>query len=359
VDRIKVPVHITTAYQDEQTGGRGATHVYDHLSDRIAKRLVMVNGQHSTQTEEHVFKDRIAWMDYWMLGKKRADIGMKSGTVGLARLFGKRGARRESSRVILGYQAGGRAVGEIASNGYPLRQTRFTDVFVSRGGKLTLDRRAVRPGSATWVNGSRRQAYSFQAGRDNGGQVSSPSGPDELELSTRFARPTTLAGPVTATLWVSSASPDTELFVQLIDRAPDGTLLYLNRGMLRGSHRAVNAGLSQKTRDGRIYRPWRTHGERELFTPGQPVRYLLDVFPFGHVFLPGHELVVKVHAPPADDNDWAYVLKTPPGPNTLHFGGRTPSRLMLPIVPMRAVRGFTPPRGPCAYASMRCLPGGG
>ena len=34
VDRINVPVHITSAYQDEQTGPRGPTYVFDKLSDR-------------------------------------------------------------------------------------------------------------------------------------------------------------------------------------------------------------------------------------------------------------------------------------------------------------------------------------
>ena len=137
----------------------------------------------------------------------------------------------------------------------------------------------------------------------------------------RFDEPTAIAGPITANLFVASSAPDTELFVQLIDRAPDGTLLYLNRGMLRASHRQIDRSQSQLTADGRIYRPWRPHTERALVTPGEVVDYLIDVFPVGHVFLPGHELVVKVHAPPLDDNDYAYVQKTLPGVNTLHFGG--------------------------------------
>jgi uncharacterized protein len=150
---------------------------------------------------------------------------------------------------------------------------------------------------------------------------------------------------------------DTELFVQLIDRAPDGTLLYLNRGMLRGSHRQVDPSESQKWKDGRIYRPYRPHEDRALVTPGAMVDYLIDIFPVGHVFLPGHELVVKVHAPPLDDNDYAYVQKTLPGVNTLHFGPDEPSRLMLPLIGMDQVQGFRPPPGPCAYAAMRCIAG--
>jgi predicted acyl esterase len=359
IDRINVPVHVTTAYQDEQTGGRGPTNVFDHLPDGISKRIVMVNGQHGTQTEDTILKDRIAWMDYWMLGADSADLGIRTGSVALADVFGPRSTPTESSRVILGYQGGGRAVGEIASNGFPLAQTQFTDVFATAGGDgLTFDPASVEPGSADWVNGTKRQAYSFQAGSSTGSELSTPSGPDEVELSVPFDEPTAIAGPVTANVFVSSTAPDTELFVQLIDRAPNGTLLYLNRGLLRGSHRQVDPAMSDKTADGRIYRPFRPHEERALVAPGEIVEYLLDIWPVGHVFLPGHELLVKLHAPPADDNDYMYVTKTAPSRGTLHFGPDTPSRLMLPIVPMDAVTGFEAPAGQCPYASMRCTPGG-
>jgi uncharacterized protein len=360
VERITVPVHVTTAYQDEQTGGRGPTNVFDALPTGVSRRLVMVNGQHGTQTEDHIRKDRIAWMDYWMLGRERADLGMKTGEVRLRDAFGPRTRVAESSRVILGYQGEGRAAGEIASDGFPLGQTEFTDLFVTGGGGgLTFDAASVTPGSANWVNGTKRQAYSFQAGSDTGGELTTPTGPDEVELTVPFSEPTVIAGPITANLFVSTTEVDTEIFVQLIDRAPDGTLIYLNRGLLRGSHRQVDEAHSQVSADGRIYRPFRPHAERALVAPGEVVEYLLDIWPVGHVFLPGHALVVKVHAPPADDNDYIYVTRTLPSLNTLHFGPETPSRLMLPIVPMSAVSGFEAPSGQCPYASMRCIPGGG
>lgn len=128
--------------------------------------------------------------------------------------------------------------------------------------------------------------------------------------------------------------------------------------MLRASHRAIDRAQSQKTSGGRIYRPWRPHEERTLSTPGTVTEYLIDIWPVGHVFLPGHELVAKIHAPPAEDNDYAYMQRTLPGTNTLHFGPTRLSRLMLPIVPMTNVRGFTPPQGQCPYARMRCLGAG-
>jgi predicted acyl esterase len=292
-----------------------------------------------------------------MLNKTSADLGLKTGTVDLATEFGPKTTPTKTSRVILGYQGGGKAVGEIRSNGFPLGQTQFTDVYGTDGNKLVWTEDAVESGSSTWINGSHRQSYSYQAGVDNGGEVSSPTGPDEVELSTfPFDNPTAIAGPIMAHLNVSSTAPDTELFVQLLDRGPDGTLLYLNRGMLRTSHDQIDEAESQKTADGQIYRPYRPHELRDDVPIGEERQYLIDVFPVGHVFLPGHELVVKVHAPPADDNDYNYNQKTLPGQNTLNFGpGKT--RLTLPVVPMGQVRGFQAPVGQCPYADMRCLPG--
>ena len=358
VDRINVPVHITSAYQDEQTGPRGPTYVFDKLSDSISKRLVLVNGVHGTNTEPDIIKDRIAWMDYWMLNKSSADIGAKSGTVDLATTFGPRTTPTKSSRVILGYQGGGKAVGEIKSKGFPLGQSQFVNLYSTDGNKLVWDRQAVEPGTSTWVNGSRRQSYSYQAGVNTGGEVTSPTGPDEVELATfPFSEPTAIAGPIMARLNVSYTAPDAELFVQLLDRAPDGTLLYLNRGMLRTSHDQTDEAESQKTAGGLIYRPYRPHETRQNQPIGQERQYLLDIFPVGHVFLPGHELVVKVHAPPLDDNDYNYIQKTLPGEGTLHLGlGKT--RLTLPVVPMSSVSSFEAPVGQCPYASMRCIAGG-
>ena len=357
LDRIDVPVHVTAAYQDEQTGPRGPTNIFDHLPTDISRRLVLVNGRHGTQTDRNLLKDRIAWMDYWMLNKQKSGLGLKTGYSDLATVFGPKRRPTETTRVLLDYQEDGKVAGELKSTDFPLHQTRFTDAFVTGAGTLSWQPGAE--GSASWFNGSKRQSYAFQAGEDNGGEITSPTGPDELELALPIDKPTALAGPMTATLYVSSLTPDTEVFVQVIDRAPDGTLLYLNRGLLRASHKGIDPAHSDRTRDGRIYRPFRPHEGRTLLTPGEPTELLIDVFPFGHVFPPGHELVVKISAPPADDNDWAYISKAPPGVNTLHFGGDTPSRLMLPVVPMSAVEGYDPVEGQCPYESMRCLPGSG
>ncbi len=159
-------------------------------------------------------------------------------------------------------------------------------------------------------------------------------------------------GPITATLYVSATTPDTELFVQLIDEAPDGSRTYLQRGMLKASHRAIDTTKSDYS-GSVLYRPWRPHTNPQLITPGTVYEYLVEVFPLGHVLRPGHKLMMKVSAPPIVDSFYAYVPKTAPGINTVFHTPAIASRLMLPVVPLPKTLG---PELPCgAQDQVRCI----
>ena len=105
--------------------------------------------------------------------------------------------------------------------------------------------------------------------------------------------------------------------MQLIDEAPDGSRTYLQRGLLKASHKAIDATKSDY-RNGRMYRPWRPHTNPQLVTPGAVNEYLVEVFPVGHVLRTGHRLMVKISAPPVIDSFYAYVPKVAPTVNTLH-----------------------------------------
>lgn len=165
----------------------------------------------------------------------------------------------------------------------------------------------------------------------------------------------TIAGPVTATLSVRATGIDTELFVELVDEAPDGSVTHLQRGLLRASHRAIDHAASDRTPDGRIYRPHRPHTNPTPILPLATVEYLVEIWPVGHVFRPGHRIGVKLHAPPFVDSYYAYVPRSLPTLNTVLHGLATPSRIMLPIVPTPAL-GAELPCG--AQEAVRCIPPG-
>ena len=54
----------------------------------------------------------------------------------------------------------------------------------------------------------------------------------------------------------------------------------------------------------------------------------------GHVFRPGHRILVNVTAPPAADSLYFYVPKRAPAVNTVLHDPSHPSRITLPVVPL-------------------------
>ena len=82
--------------------------------------------------------------------------------------------------------------------------------------------------------------------------------------------------------------------------------------------------------------------------------YVVEVFPVGHVFRPGHRLLVKISAPPILDSFYAYVPKVLPSLNTVFHTVAQPSRLTLPVVPLGGAG--SGPSSPCgAQEAVRCI----
>lgn len=340
VHKIDVPIHIAGTYQDEQTGPRGFTHLWEKVAG-VPKRLVVSNGDHGTNQGVDIMADRKQWIDHWIRG---IDGG-----------FGTLEADATSVRTMF-ETAGGVAGANKHSATYPLEDTAWTDWHLRAGGGLTTAAPGAAEGSDSYVSLSPgRQSWNYQAGPTAGSQLTTPAGPDEVTyLSEPVTEPTAIAGPMTARLFVSTTAPDTELFVSVVDRGPDGSTTYLQRGMLRASHRAVNDGMSDHTADGRIYRPYRPHSNAVNVTPGEVVEYLVEVFPVGHVFRPGHRIGVKVHAPPAVDSYYVYVPRRAPAVNTILHDAAHPSSIMLPMVPLTGVTlGAEKPCG--TQEAVRCI----
>ena len=346
---IETPLHITGAYQDEQTGPRGPTHLWETVQG-VPKRLVITNGDHDTQnpayTGPEVWGDRKAWVDHWM--------GVAhNGT------FGNRAQNKKSVTTLLEYHRDG--TGTLVSNGridttsFPLETTTFSPYYLGAGNQLTTTPPGlVEPGDS-FVAGSERQSWSYQAGPSFGPPFTTEPGPDEVEYrSAPMVANTAVVGPITATVHMTSTAPDTELFVQLVDEGPDGSRTYLQRGLLRASHRAIDAANSDYF-NGTLYRPHRPHTSADLITPGQAYEYLVEVFPVGHVFRPGHKIVFKVTAPPAVDSFYAYVPKRAPAVNTVLHDAAHPSKLNLPLVPLTGVT-LGPELGCGQQEAVRCIP---
>ena len=320
VDRIDAPIHITHHYQDEQTGPRGGHTLWERISEDVPKRLVMTNGRHGRTVAENI--DRLNWLDCWIIHEGNGCAG---------------DVADPEQRVRLHFETTGNSATNppVIGSDFPLPQTGWSEYHLRADGSLTEEVPGADEGASTYVSTPR--------GRQNGGYtmngLSASSGPDELTYALDFEEPTAIAGPITATLWATSVSPETEFFVTLIDEGPDGSYQYLQRGMLRASHRAVDELRSERIENGpyagTIHRPHRPHTNPQVVVPGTATEYLVEVFPVGHVFREGHRLLVKISAPPTTDpvsELYAYDLAVAGSVVQIHHDAEHPSRLLLPVL---------------------------
>ncbi|MDQ3939745.1 MAG: CocE/NonD family hydrolase [Actinomycetota bacterium] len=349
-ERIEVPIHISGAYQDEQTGPRGPYHLFEEVVNAPVRRLLMTNGDHGTQQDGKFLEpDRNEFLDAFLLAPSERP-GQRDA-----------GSYPPSSVVTFLENVQGEDDYPVAMENrtFPLETTRWRNLYFGPEGRLSSKAPGKNGGSDRYFSGSPRQGWSYQAGHTGGSPFTTEDahGMDELVFSTpKFKEPTAIIGPSTATLFMSSTAPDTEIFVQVIDEGRDGSRYFVQRGMLKASHRAIMRGLSDRRADGTIYRPHRPHTNPTLIEPGKVYEYLVEIFPLGHVFRPGHRLIVKIHTPPAVDSYYAYIPRRPAGVNTLYHDAKHPSSLMLPFVPLNGVRLKAEPK-PCTLEDIRCVPG--
>jgi predicted acyl esterase len=156
---------------------------------------------------------------------------------------------------------------------------------------------------------------------------------------------------------LSSNELDTDMFVQVVDVAPNGDASYLQRGLLKSSMRAIDQSRSDYTADGHLYRPWYSASSHQYVPPRTAQHYLVEVWPVGWIFRPGHRLRVDVHAPPMVDSFYAYAAKGRAVTiNELLHTPTQPSRITLPVVSLDGVALGAPIACGKQY-QVRCIPG--
>jgi putative CocE/NonD family hydrolase len=95
-----------------------------------------------------------------------------------------------------------------------------------------------------------------------------------------FTRAEAVAGPITATIYARSTTPETELIAELEDVTPSGASYPLTEGALLGSLRAVDAARSWSAGGMTLlpYHPY-TQASQQPVVPGQVTKYEVEIFP--------------------------------------------------------------------------------
>ncbi|HEV3376069.1 MAG TPA: CocE/NonD family hydrolase [Thermoleophilaceae bacterium] len=117
-------------------------------------------------------------------------------------------------------------------------------------------------------------------------------------MGAPLERETEITGPSAAKLFVSSSTPDADLFVVLRAFDPEGEEVVfqgaidphtpLAQGWLRASHRKLEPELSEP------YRPYHTHDEKQPLTPGEVYELDVEIWPTSIVLPAGYCLALTV-----------------------------------------------------------------
>ena len=207
---------------------------------------------------------------------------------------------------------------------WPPAGTEYTDFYLHGGGKL-----APRPPSDDPPG-----SYDYDP-RDPVMTLYSPPGQqepqDQRALDGRrdiltyqtdpVEEPLEVTGPITVHLWASSAAPDTDFTVKLMDVWPDGFVQELCYGIVRARYRESFANPS-------------------LIEPGRPYEYTIQVNPTSNLFRRGHRIRLDVSSsdfPNFDRNhntggDDYFESTLATARQTVYHDRERPSRVVLPVI---------------------------
>ena len=138
-------------------------------------------------------------------------------------------------------------------------------------------------------------------------------------------KPLTLSGRIFLRVFISSACPDTDLYVGVNDVHPDG--------------RAIGLFATNEPKGGLRLR-YRNGPEKELMTPHKIYEIEVSGIWVHHTFKQGHRLRITVNSNDfpfaarnaGTGNHWAEDTELFPQANTIYYGPDYPSHVVLPIV---------------------------
>jgi predicted acyl esterase len=138
-----------------------------------------------------------------------------------------------------------------------------------------------------------------------------------------------MLGSASADLWIRSPVDDADLEINLIEVRPDGQERYVQSGWLRASLRGLGPDSTELW-------PSPTYQEKDhaALVPGQWTQARVGVPAFAHVFRAGSKIRVSVDTPGDSRAAWTFKLKTFPGTVAYDIGhdAAHSSSIALPVI---------------------------
>lgn len=365
VDKIKVPVFLAGAWQDEQTGGYFANMIERFTgTDKI--HVTLVNGGHTEPFSPAIFTRWMEFQSFYV----REEVPKRPLTAAFIvqvlsdAIFGAPNLRLERERftgqtyeqalaafeaepkirVLFENGAGVATAGapvhsfELSFDQWPIPSLQPTAWYFGPDGALTSEPPAGEGADSYIYDTSRAQLTTFSGGDDGVWKALPNWNWRQLQAGRNLAYATdplsetlVMAGPASVDLWFQSTAPDVDIQVVLSEIRPDGQEAYVTAGWLRASHRKLNESRSTDLR------PVQSHLEEEAadLPAGEFVEARVEVYPFAHVFRAGSRIRLTVGAPGAVRPRWKFRALEADGDvvNSVSRSAAMPSRIVLPVIP--------------------------
>lgn len=379
VDKINVPVFLSGAWQDEQTGGRfpafldkfdSAPHVY----------VTLLNGLHTESLGTAVFPRYAEFLSLYV-ARATPDLtaagviapilssSITGATVALPQQNRFTGMTYEDAlaafesepkvRVLFEEGAADRqpagsplARWQAEFSAWPIPETELVRMNFGANGMLST---TPGTGSTSYSADPAATPRTFFEGSGSSiwrsdvtwNWVRNPAGTAAEFTSEPLTENLVIVGPGSADLWISSDAVDTDIEVTISEIRPDGTETYVQSGWLRASHRALDDASSTENR------PSHTHREADSapLVPGEITPVRVEIFPVAHPFRAGSRIRVTIDAPGGNRGEWEFRTISNGEKVTIHHDAEHPSSIVF-----STITGLDVPRGVAPCGALRGQP---
>jgi predicted acyl esterase len=374
VSSIDVPVYLTGAWQDEQTGPRFAT-MLANFTGTTNKHFVLYNGHHPDGYTPYNISRWYEFLSLYVAQQvpRMAPIIRAGLPPEIGKAFGDEKLQLQPDRfadlrtdqlaearavweadpvvrVLFEWGTGVPGVPGAPEPGFvatfpswPPPNVQPWTLYLDAAGRLAPTAPATAGAdsyrydpAAGGIGYAAANAYDFQAPTVKADWTNAPDGKGLSYLTEPLAQDTVIAGPGYADLWFKADQDDADIEVVLSEVHPDGTEFRVQNGLLRAGDRKVDTSRSDQFLIQQSY----AAPDYQKLPHGEFTEVKVPIFPVAQPLRAGSRLRLQVNTPGRDLPLWFFETSSYGNDDaryTVSRGGAQASSLVLPVLPAGTV----------------------
>lgn len=381
VDKITVPVFVSGAWQDEQTGAHFAT-LLDKFTSALVTRFVAFNGLHADGYSPEILAEWKAFLDIYVaevVPNRPALLDAVAGPL-FEQQFGAPlsfptipySDEQSYAEARTAYEADtaqlplriifdrGAAPGLFAENEgdpdfrgapegvfsaqfsqWPPTEQDAYRLYLQPDGTLATTEPVSEGTASSFMHDPDAGQRTFGGGQPFYDWAPTAPGSAAVFVSDILMQDMVFVGSGSVDLFIQSTEQDADIEVLISEVRAEGFETYVQAGWLRATHRALDEARATELR------PVKSHLEVDS-TPlpqGEFVPARVEIFPFAHIFRAGSRIRLQIDTPGDSRELWRFMLLEydSPATHTIAHSITYPSSIVLPLIPLAPVASSPPP----------------